>query len=323
LSPAPVDGVICLANDGIVDGLIALCESLRTHSPKLPLTVVPFDANLSRTRHVVSSYGYDLYDDPSLDAMDSLGKRYWRGETWRPHSMRKLCAFWGPYENFLFLDADIVVLRPLEPYFEAFRESTAELMYFSTDLSMVYRGSLLQTMVERGAVGFQTGVFMSRRGALTEDSLSTLMAECEAQRDGFVDVLEQTFLNYAVDTVGLRKLDAHSAVSDAVDAWAGMRLKRTADGFVLADARTPDSGRPVTLIHWGGYALGPFMPYRRIFLRYRLANPTSWQRIAFQARSLAGSARGLRNRSPLMLLHRWRSLALNWLAARGYRVGAG
>jgi hypothetical protein len=316
---APGEGVVCLANDGIIDGLIALCASLRAHNPDLPLTVIPFDSSVTRTRRVVKNFGYEIYEGPSLETMDSLGARYWPGETWRPHAMRKFCAFWGPYERFLFLDADIVVLRPLEEYFEAFRACSAPVMYFQTDVSMVYCGRMREQMTASGlTVGFQTGVFMGRRGTFRADELETLVEECGAHRDGFVDILEQTFLNYAVDVAGLAKVNAHQTVPDVVDAWAGMRLRRTRDGFVLDDARTPQSGRPVTLIHWGGYSLGPFMPYRRTFLAYRLAGATRAQRIGHIAGALLTSAGRAARRSPLYLVHRWRKLARNWMASRGY-----
>lgn len=324
MTEAPAEGIVCLANDGIIDGLIALCQSLRAHSPGLPLTVIPFDANLTQTLRVAERFRYDVYDDPSLEAMDALGARYWPGDGWRPHTMRKFCAFWGPYERFLFLDADIVALRPLEPYFAAFREAPADVMYFQTDLSMVYRGGVLNEMVsQHQSVGFQTGVFMGRRGALDAHTLERLLDESRAHRHEFVDILEQTFLNYAVDVSGLSKLDVHRVVPDEVDAWAGMRLTRTRDGYAIADVRTPWSGRPVTLIHWGGYALGPFMPYRRMFLRYRLAGSGLRQRLAYRAAALTDAVRRIPQRSPGWLAYRWLTLGRNWLAARGYPAWLG
>jgi hypothetical protein len=257
--------------------------------------------------------------------MDALGARYWPGETFRPHSMRKFCAFWGPYERFLFLDADIVVLRSLAPYFAAFRSASGDFMYFWTDLTRVYRPPLLHEMVSaHGAVGFQTGVFMGRTGTLTESRLESLLAQAQPRRDEFVDILEQTFLNYTVDVAGLRKVSAREAAANVVDAWAGMRLRRTRDGLVLADSRTPaERGRPVTLIHWGGYRLGPFMPYRRIFLAYRMRNEPRPRRIAYRAASVVASLKTRRRHPARWLAYRWLALGRNWLASRGYPAWLG
>ncbi len=312
------EGIVCLANDGIIDGLRALCESLRVNSPGIPLTVIPFNEDLTRTRELLARSGHQLYEDASLQAMDALGRGYWPGEQWRPHAMRKLCAFWGPYERFLFLDADIVVLSSLRPYFDWFAGDSAQLMYFEADLNMVYSGAVREEMVSRrGAVGFQTGVFMGRRGAVSPEALDSLMEGCAPYRHGFVDILEQTFLNYVTDTLSLSKVNAHEAVPEVSDGWAGMRLKRRGEGFVLADARMPRPGRPVTLIHWGGYPIGPFMPFRSTFLKYRLAGASRAERLRYRAAALISTMRGLSYRTPLHLVYRWRYLINNWLEARG------
>jgi len=54
---------------------------------------------------VAARYGYAaLATDATVGEMDALDARYWPGETRRPHTVCKLCAFWGPYERFIFLD---------------------------------------------------------------------------------------------------------------------------------------------------------------------------------------------------------------------------
>ncbi len=313
------EGIVCLANDGIIDGLIALGESLRANSPNTSLTVIPFDANLRQTRELTARLGFDIYDDPSLAAMDSLGERYWPGEEWRPHTMRKFCAFWGPYERFMFLDADIVVLESLDRYFEALRAQQAEFMYFTTDMTKVYEGTLREEMIaRRAAVGFNTGLFMGLRGRLTAAMVEDLFATCQSDRGGFVDLLEQTFLNYAVDVTGLSKVDAHEVLPDAIDAWAGSRLRRKGDGFILEDARTPESGRKVTLIHWAGYDIAPSMPYRSTFLTYRLAVATPRERISYRIGRITASLRHVSLGTPRRLIHHWRVHARTWLQSRGY-----
>lgn len=313
------EGIVCLANDGIIDGLIALAQSLHANSPGTPVTIIPFDTNLEQTRRIAGRLGYEIYDDPSLEEMDALGRRYWAGDSWRAHTMRKFCAFWGPYDRFMFLDADIVVLESLDRYFEALRAQQAEFMYFTSDMSKVYKGPLRDEMVaHRAAVGFNTGLFMGLRGGLTPPMLEDLLAACQAYRDGFVDLLEQTFLNYAVDVSGLSKVDAHAVVTDAIDAWAGVRLKRRNDGLVLADARTPESGRKVTLIHWAGYPIAPSMPYRSTFLTYRLADATPRERISYRIGCIAASLRHVSLNTPRWLVHHWRVRARTWLECRGF-----
>jgi hypothetical protein len=311
------EGIICLANDTVIDSFRALCESLRVHCPNRRLTVIPFDASVERTRAVVEAFDYDFYEDPSLDAMDVLGDQYWPGEAVRAHTMRKFCAFWGPYDTFLFLDADIVVVGPLDTYFEAFQASQADFMYFTSDLAMVYTGEVRNAMVvNRGAVGFNTGQFMGRKRALTPPMLDKALEESRSCRHGFVDIAEQTFFNYVVDTVELTKVDAHQAVPEVIDAWAGMRLKRQDGHLVLADARRPESGRPVSMVHWAGYRIGPFMPYRRLFLAYRLPHAGVREGLAYRTASMVSAARRVSYRTPLRVIRGCIAFTLNWLTSR-------
>lgn len=269
----PSRGVVCLGNDAVLDWTIALCASVHRHDPELPLTLVPFDDSIERTSAVLRHYGYDLYEGPMLDRMDRLGERYFPGEgTIKPHIMRKFCA-WDVYDEFLYLDCDIVVLRSLLPYLEAFGADPARFVHFATDMVQVYRpGPLRERMVaEHDSVGFNSGVFMGRRGDLTTATIEARAVEAELLRGEFVDNLEQTLINYCVDRDGLAKADANDLVENLAVAGALMRLTGKGDDLTLDDRRVPYSGRKVSLVHWAGYGSGPLMPYRDAFLRYRLA----------------------------------------------------
>ena len=311
-------GIITLANDRVLDWLVALCESLRVHEAGRPVTVIPFDDRLDETRRVIVDYGASLYDGPTLVEMDELGRRYWPGEAARPHNMRKLCAFWGPYETFLFLDADIVVLRSLEPYFAAFANRPEQFMYFTTDIANVYRGEVRDHMVAAHAsAGFNGGVFMGRRGALTAGRVRERLRAAEPLRRGFVDNLEQSFINFCVDTVPVSKVDANELVTDYVVTGALMRLIHDHDGFVLEDSRVPQSGRRASMIHWAGYGHSATMPYVRTFLRYRLPHAGPSQKAAYQLHTMVRSIGPPTPRRVVRRLRHWRRESYNWLAARG------
>ena len=189
--------------------------------------------------------------------MDELGRRSWPGQEMAPHTMRKLCAFWGPYPPFVFLDADIVVLCSLAPYFAAFGDRAADFMYFSTDVANVYRpGEVRDRMVcEYATGGFNSGAFMGRRGRLSPQRVSERAAAAQPVRDGFVDNLEQSFINFCVDTTPVSKIHAHEVVTDLVVAGSLMRLVRDGEDVVLADRRVPESARRVSMIHGAGHGL--------------------------------------------------------------------
>jgi hypothetical protein len=320
MSTNPSTGVICLANDRVLEHLIALCRSLRKHDPELSMTVVPFDNRLDCTRAVVADFGYDMFDGLSLAEMDRVGSRYWPDGTGMPHIMRKFCAFWAAYQTFLFLDADIVVLCSLKPYFDAFERSKGDFMYFATDVANVYRpGPVRERFVrDYATAGFNSGTFLSRRGALSLPQVARLVDESAAVRSGFVDNLEQSFLNFSVDTARLSKINASDAVRELVCAGALMRIRRGGGAFRLADARMAETGRDVSMIHWAGYRCSPFMPYRTVFLDYRLGDVPRFVRMRFELSAVMRVVRETTLRQAYHTLRRTPFHVKNWLAARGY-----
>ena len=317
--PAPSHGVVCLGNDAVLDWVVAFCESVHQHDPDLPLTLIPFDDGVERTKAVLDRYGYDLYAGPMLAAMDALGERYFPGGGHvKKHIMRKFCA-WDVYDEFLYLDSDIVVVASLAPYFPMLASSGAGFVHFATDMVQVYReGPLRAWMIgEHGAAGFNSGAFMGRRGDLTADGIARRAEEAADLRPEFVDNLEQTLINYCVDLSGLKQLDATEIAEVPVVAGALMRLVDRGGELILDDRRVPYSGRPVSAIHWGGYGVGPLMPYRKTFLRYRLAGAGPAARRRYRAGAWADQAGQM---TPRHTYHTMRAVPYHlrgWLSARG------
>jgi hypothetical protein len=299
-------GLVCLASDGVNDWLLALCESLRTHSPQLPLLVIPYDAETVKVEATLRKYGHKLYTD-SLGPIDVVGRSYWPDRAGAAKGFRKFAA-WSTFETFLFLDSDVVVLDSVEPYFDAFEAARADFMYFASDVEQVYvEGALRDAMLEAGSVGFNAGMFLSRRGFLEPGDLQTLAGLPRCVRAGFVDNMDQSAANYLVDHKSAVVVDANALVSDRVAAAAVMRLREEAGRVVVRDARVGNTGKPASLIHWAGYSQHPFIPYRRVFLRYRLPGASRRERLAFEARSLA---RAVKARPPASVLRFLRAAGL-------------
>ncbi len=176
------------------------------------------------------------------------------------------------------------MLRPLDPYFEAFERADADFVHFATDMVQVYQpGPLRERMIaEHDVAGFSSGTFRGRGGQLDGAKVRAIAATTGPLRSEFVDNLEQTLINYCVDVSGLHKADANDLVDDLAVAGALMRLTGSGDDLKLADRRVPYSGRNVSMIHWAGYSLSSLMPYRRTFLRYRLAGLDGRQRLRYR-----------------------------------------
>jgi hypothetical protein len=283
-----MSGIYCLGNDRVLEWLIAFATSLRRHEPARRVIVIPFDDRVEGLRRLAEAFGFELLDDPVLERLDAIGRAVWPADPQRAGIMRKLAVFAGPLDRFLYLDADVVVLRPLEPYFAAVDRSAADVLYFRADIDEVYRpGSLRQDVP---TVGFNTGVFAGRHGALTPAAVEPLVDRAIADMAGFADTAEQPFFNYWASLCGVTTESFTELVPEMTDAWAGMRIRRRGGERVLDDPRVPESGRPVSLVHWAGYRPVSWMPLRTLFVESRLSGRRSpLARFRFELRWLLSS----------------------------------
>jgi hypothetical protein len=285
-------GVYCMANDGVHDWFVAFCESLRARvgAADLPLVVIPFDDRMDEIEPLRERYGFEILDDRALPRLDAIGERIWPGRPGDWHSFRKLASFWGPLEDFVFLDADVVVLEDPRLFLDAYRDRSdgTQLMFFDWDMDMVYLpGELRDRMTAAGARGFNSGGFASSRGRLSIERLEQLAAEAEPVRDQFPPEVggEQPFFNFCVDSLGWRTRSFQEELDDLAVCWAGLDIEWDGHRGRVADRTRPDFGKRLPFLHWAGSPLTPWMPHKRVFLDYRLARDSgTLARTRYEAR---------------------------------------
>ena len=122
-----MDGICTLANDYVYDQLVALLNSIEVNQGKdTPVCVFPYDDNLERVRaEVARRPNVQLYDDQeSIERWDTFFRRVWdahptahrrrqeRGHTqpyYRFGHHRYFSSFDGPFDRFVYLDADVLI----------------------------------------------------------------------------------------------------------------------------------------------------------------------------------------------------------------------
>ncbi len=123
-------GLYTLGNDGVYDQLVALINSIeRNVGAAVPICIIPYDGNLRRTQALVASRSQvSLFADQlSIDQWEQFARDVWsahpqarvpqlRRPKWfkQPQLMRKLCAFDGEFDRFVFYDADSLAMHPLD-----------------------------------------------------------------------------------------------------------------------------------------------------------------------------------------------------------------
>ena len=269
-------GVYCLGNDNVLDWLITFLESFRCHEPEVNLKIIPFDDKIEKLERLSSKYNFSVLTDESLSTLDSIGHAIHPDKYSDAHTFRKFAAFWGPFEKFLFLDSDIVVLSQLDILLQPFLQSDFDLMHYDTSLNYVYKpGDFRNRMVsEFGSTSFNTGCFAATNTLLTLDDVKDCLTQALAIKENFACGGEQPFLNYCVDIKKTKRATFFEKDKSLCKwTWANQKpIRHVNEKYCLMSPHNPNYGKQIPFLHWSGILISPFMPNRKLFLKYRLKN---------------------------------------------------
>jgi hypothetical protein len=296
-----MNGIYTLANDAVYDQLVALLNSIEAnYSKDIPVCVIPYDNDIGKiAAEIKSRPNVTLFQDSAAIAKwEQFAQDAWNltpntshltPRTWGRHKLgvhRKLCSFDGPFEKFVFMDADTLCMNSLDFVFEELKSRDFVVHdYQYKDPSHVYNVSSekLYKVFDRQALGSQvfcTGFFASKKGLFNEE-LKNLCLEGIRKNDAeilYPRSAEQSLLNYMIMKSGIQvynlilNLPADKRTGDAVTS-----LHFEDKGHLLYD-----KGRRLTYLHYIGITSDPFrrlcggknidFPYRDTFLHYRYLN---------------------------------------------------
>lgn len=130
-------GIYTLANDVVCDQLVALLNSIEKNvSPEISVCIIPYDDRLEKVKREIESRNYvSLFDDQdSIERWEDFARQVWaahprasEARTSRPrwyngHLQRKFVAFDGPFEKFVFYEADNLAMKPVDDVFQKLEE---------------------------------------------------------------------------------------------------------------------------------------------------------------------------------------------------------
>lgn len=328
-----IEGIYTLANDNVYDSLVALLNSIEVnYRNDMPVCVIPYDDNVERVQaEIARRPQVALFDDAaSIARWEEFAKQAWsikRGSwntaerAWGRHKLgvhRKFCCFDGSFERFIFMDADTLVMKPLDFVFTQLDQSDFVVYDFQhKDASHVYdvKSARLYDVFPKERIDkeiFCAGFFASKKG-LFDDRRRTMVIS--GLRNGDSDTLysyaaEQSLMNYAVMKTEVK---IHNF---ALDLPAAERTGNsvTSRHFEAKDNILYDKGRRLTYLHYIGITTAPFrqlcagqnidFPYRDVFLHYRYLRAPKERPI------LRGKPRPY-NKHPRLLIHRFREIITN------------
>jgi hypothetical protein len=284
-----MNGICTLANDKVYDQLVALLNSIEAIlGGNTPVCIYPFDERTERIAgEIAKRPNVFLYDDlESLQRWDefmleaspaSMNRKY---RIYGGH--RRFCAFDGPFDRFVYMDADTLLMNSLDTIFQKLDEFDCVVYDFqfgspdkiynvnSPKLLKVFSQERLKSEI------FCSGFYGSKRGLFSQERRKWLLSKLkESEAEILYPTGDQPVLNYMYMRLGLPICNlAHHLPKSEV---TGNSV--TSTHFEERDHIMYDKGNRLTYLHYIGIHPGITeavcagenieFPYRNVFLHYR------------------------------------------------------
>jgi hypothetical protein len=270
-------GIYITANDRVIEHSIALLNSIRFYDPETPVVLIPYDDNYHQVAELLNQrYGVTVYED--LEFIDRLSQKLHQvfGDKFfaRPNQFRKQACWFGPFDEFIYIDTDIVVF-----------EKIADTMNYLADYDFIcsdyqHAGGIKNVfsakVIEEGIFTeaecqdiFNGGFWGSKKNRISEAELYEVFSECAAHPEYFdfsQKTSDQPIINYMMLKRIPKRFNIVRRPGKAPGNWAGTR-HFVVEGDHLIDPKT-DNQR-LQYLHWAGMKIQPGCSYWEIWEHYR------------------------------------------------------
>lgn len=295
-----MDGICTLANDRIYDQLVALLNSIEVNGGKaLPVCVYPYDDNTERIKaEIAQRPNVELFDNQEIiERWDNFAKSAWEPhptakERWlkagskgyhRFGTHRRYCAFDGPFDRFIYMDGDTLLMSPLDRVFAQLDNYDCVVYDFQhKDITHVYEVTspkLLEIFPQErlNQEIFCSGFYGSKKGLFDGERRNWLIEQLRAGEAEIVYpmAVDQPLLNYMMMRSNFSIYNL--ALQLPKEERTGCCV--TSPHFQALDNILYDHDKRLTYLHYIGLSSSLFtrlcsgenldFPYRDIFLHYR------------------------------------------------------
>jgi hypothetical protein len=301
-----MDGICTLGNDRVYDQIIALLNSIEVMMGDFPVCIYPYDDDTAKlAEEVATRPNVQLYGNTdSIAKWDRFVRQVWdthptARERWqaagstgyhRVGTHRRYGAFDGPFDRYLYMDADTLLMSPVQHIFALLDSHDCIIYDFQyKDPTHVYEVDLpkLKQVFPPERVAqeiFCSGFYASKKDLFSEVELDNLITYL---KEGEAEILypmapDQTIVNYLMMRLGksVYNLALNLPQSDKTGCCI------TSPHFIDKDHILYDRDRRLTYLHYIGLSSAVIarvcqgenldFPYRDLFLHYRyLKNPAA------------------------------------------------
>ncbi|MGJ5675225.1 MAG: Npun_R2821/Npun_R2822 family protein [Nostochopsis sp.] len=272
-------GIYIIANDQVTDHAIALLNSIRLYDQETPIVMIPYDDNYHKIANILSKhYQVGIYED--LEFIDRLSHKLhesFGGKFFaRPNQFRKQACWFGPFDEFLYVDTDIVVFEKIIDninYLKQVDFICCDYQHLG-GIQNVFTPKVLEEKIfteNQLKDIFNGGFWGARKNLISEQDLYETFAECADHLEYFdfsQKTSDQPIINYMLLKRIPRRLNIVRCEGKAPGNWAGTPNFKTQE-HVLFD---PTVNQPLQYLHWAGIRIQPGCPYWEIWEYYRNLN---------------------------------------------------
>ncbi|MFS0516221.1 Npun_R2821/Npun_R2822 family protein [Nostoc sp. UIC 10607] len=286
-----MNGICTLGNDYVFDQLVALLNSIDVIlGPETPVCIYPFDDQTQRIADEIAKRpNVFLYDDQeSINRWDQFmlsaaPERLNRSKFRLYGAHRRFCAFDGPFDKFIYLDADTLVMNSLATVFEKLDSYDFVVYDFQfKDVSKIYnvKSPKLLELFDQKRIDseiFCSGFYGAKRGIFNSEQRDLLISHLQ---NGEAEILyegagEQPLINYMVMRSNLSSYNFARQLPDNEKTGCSATSKH----FEEREHLLYDKDNRLTYLHYIGIppninqavCAGENIefPYRDLFLYYR------------------------------------------------------
>jgi hypothetical protein len=279
-------GIYIVANDRVMENAIALVNSIRCYNTNVPIILIPFNDEYYQVAEQLGTL-HQVQVFPDLEFIDTftqkVGEIFDRDFLKLPNKMRKLVAWFGPLDEFLYIDTDIVVFEDIAANLDQLQTVDffcCDFHFSGEKLRNIFSSYVLEqqifTKTELEDV-FNSGFWGSKKEIITLNQMYKTLKEC-AQHKQYFDftqgVTDQPVLNYLVLKNIPRRHNLVKVPGGAPGNWGGSPHFKEIDHVLY------DNGKRLKYIHWAGTPIKPGGSYWNIweYYRYLHENTSPWQR---------------------------------------------
>ena len=273
-------GIYITANDRVTDQAIALLNSIRVHDSETPVMLIPYNEQYEAIAKILTgSYGVHVYEDLEfIDRLSNQLHQIFGGQFFaRPNQFRKQACWFGPFDEFLYIDTDIVVFEKIIDNLDYLSDHDficCDYQHLGGIKNVFSPQVLADKIFSESEVKdiFNGGFWGSKKNLVSEKDLYEVFAECAAHPEYF-DFSEKTsdqpIINYMLLKRIPRRFNIVRRPGKAPGSWAGSHHFQS-QGDVLFD---PKVNQVLQYIHWAGIRIEPGCPYWDTWEHYRNLNP--------------------------------------------------